>query len=182
MAWFSHLVPANRRRAKAAAALHEAVMTAARTPGLYRAGLAFDDFDGRFDMAVLHAVLVMRALREHGPEGQALAGALYERLFSGFDHALRETGTGDLRVGARMRELGEAYYGQARAIDAALSAPDPAAALGEMLARNEPRREAKAAVQLAAHVVDMARTLASLSPQDWLAGRVALPVFAEARE
>jgi cytochrome b pre-mRNA-processing protein 3 len=40
---------------------------------------------------------------------------------TGFDEALRDIGTGDLSVGKKIRKMGEAFYGRAKAYDEALA-------------------------------------------------------------
>ena len=105
----------------AARAAYECVMAAALDPSLYTGGVAADTFDGRFEMTALFASLAMRRLRHAGAPGRTLADALYRRLFSGFDYALREEGTGDATIAKKVRGLGERFYGLARAVDAGLA-------------------------------------------------------------
>lgn len=118
-----------------ARALYDAVLMEARRPDLYGEGGAPDTVDGRFDLLVLHAALVMRRLRGEGPAGQQLSQALFDRLFDDMDAALREMGTGDMSVGKKIKAMAEAFYGRAAAYDAALKAGDRAA-LGDVLWRN----------------------------------------------
>lgn len=115
--------------------LYDAVLAAARRPVLYGPAGAPDTVDGRFDMIVIHAVLLMRRLRAGGRKGQAASQALFDRMFDDMDAALREMGTGDLKVGRKIREMGEAFYGRAKAYDGALDAGDEAG-LADILARN----------------------------------------------
>jgi cytochrome b pre-mRNA-processing protein 3 len=147
-----------------AAALYVALLERAREPFLYGAQGVPDTVDGRFDMIVLHAALVMRHLREQGEAGQHLAQALFGRLFDDMDAALREMGIGDLSVGKKIKAMAEAFYGRAAAYDAALKAGDEAA-LQEALWRNlfdtDPQREA-AAASLAAYAVNADARLAPL--------------------
>lgn len=118
-----------------AAALYETLLDRAREPFLYGEDGAPDTVDGRFDIIVLHAALVMRRLREQGEEGQRLAQALFGRMFDDLDAALREMGIGDLSVGKKIKAMAEAFYGRAAAYDTALKAGD-AGALKEALWRN----------------------------------------------
>lgn len=115
---------------------HASIMAQALQPAFFGDGRVEDTFAGRFEVAALHSALALRRLRELGPTGQAFAQEVFDELFSGFDDALREIGTGDLRVGKKIRRIGEAFYGRARAYDAAL-APDAAeTALADAIARN----------------------------------------------
>jgi cytochrome b pre-mRNA-processing protein 3 len=113
--------------------LYGAIVTQARKPAFYRSYGVPDTVEGRFDLIVLHLVLVLA--RIDGPVGQdrgqpASAGrALGQKLFDEFcrdlDDNLREMGVGDLAVPKRMRGFAEAFYGRQVAYLAALAAPDP---------------------------------------------------------
>lgn len=118
-----------------AAALYRAMLEQAREPSLYGDEGAPDTVDGRFDLIVLHASLIMRHLRGEGEEGQRLAQALFARMFDDMDAALREMGIGDLSVGKKIKAMAEAFYGRAAAYDTALKAGDTAA-LKDALWRN----------------------------------------------
>lgn len=175
MEWLSHWFGGGSARRKAATRLHDAIVGQARRPEFYETGLAEDTLEGRFDLAVIHAAIVMRRLRELGPGGKALAKALFRQLFSGFDHALRETGTGDLRVGRKMRALGELYYGQARAIDEAMASENARAHMSDVFFRNAPMRGEEGAMRLADYVVEGAGSMAELTLEAFMEGQVAFP-------
>ncbi len=117
----THFFSSRKRRERAiAASLYEGIMAGALASDLYQVGLAEDTFMGRFQQVALHGALVMRQLRVHGPFGRAVSQRLYEMIFSGFDHAYRETGIGDSSISRKVRKLGEEFYGLARGLDAAL--------------------------------------------------------------
>src|SRR6185295_17528936 len=105
-------------------------------PDFYYDGGARDNFSGRFEMTSLHAALVFRRLRTAGASGKELAQECFDALFDGFDEALRDIGTGDLSVGKKIRKMGEAFYGRAKAYDEALAKDTPEGALEEALIRN----------------------------------------------
>ncbi|MEM8616823.1 MAG: ubiquinol-cytochrome C chaperone family protein [Pseudomonadota bacterium] len=146
---------------------HGVIQSAARQPSLYRARLAQDTLEGRFQQVALVACLVLRRLRDFGDEGRSLADAVYREVFSGFDHALREEGVGDASIARKMRGLGEEFFGLARAIDAAFNDAntgkvqegDLQKALSEILVRNGIIADARAS-HLASHVMDQAARLA----------------------
>lgn len=115
--------------------LYDDVLDAARRPALYGPNGAPDTVDGRFDLIVLHAILLLRRLRDGGEPGKRLAQLVFDIMFDDMDAALREMGTGDLSVGKRIKAMGEAFYGRAKAYEAALAAGDEAA-LAEAIARN----------------------------------------------
>ena len=79
---------------------------------------------GRFDMVLLHVVLVLRRLREGGEGGEgerALAQGLFDTFCRDMDHNLREMGISDQGVPRHMQRVGEAFYGRAQAYEAALA-------------------------------------------------------------
>ncbi|MGA8614896.1 MAG: ubiquinol-cytochrome C chaperone family protein [Xanthobacteraceae bacterium] len=104
------------------AALYGMIVTQARSPAFYTDYGVPDTVEGRFDLIVLHLVLLLRRLaREDGP-----AHSLGQRLFDTFcrdlDGNLREMGIGDLAVPKHMRRFGEAFYGRQAAYVAAFDA------------------------------------------------------------
>lgn len=160
----------------AGARLYDDVVAAARRPVLYGPAGAPDTVDGRFDMIIMHAVLVMRRLREDGEGGKAAAQALFDRMFDDMDAALREMGTGDLKVGTKIREMGEAFYGRAKAYDEALDSGD-AARLATIIARNlfgeqEDKSCDGAGRALARYMIDSESRLAQVDPAALIQGRV----------
>lgn len=101
--------------------LHQSIQAQALRPDFYFEGGARDNFSGRFEMTCLHGTLVFRRLRAAGQAGKALSQEVFDALFDGFDEALRDIGTGDLSVGKKIRKMGEAFYGRAKAYDDALA-------------------------------------------------------------
>src|SRR5258708_39434716 len=83
------------------------------------------------------------------------------------DGSLREMGVGDLAVPAKMRKIGEAFYGRQAVYLGALAAPDPEPLI-DALARNvftqEPRG-APTAGRLAAYARAVAARLADQNGQ-----------------
>jgi len=112
-----------------------ALLEASRRPFLFGANGAPDTVDGRFDMIVLHAVLLFRRLRPLGDAGKRFNQLIFDILFDDMDAGLREMGTGDLSVGKRIKEMGEAFYGRATAYEPVLDDPDQDA-LALILERN----------------------------------------------
>jgi cytochrome b pre-mRNA-processing protein 3 len=116
------------------AALYGAIVAQARTPAFYGAYGVPDTVLGRFDMVVLHAVLVVRRLRGSGAL-QALGQGVFDAFCRDMDDNLREMGVSDVGVPRTMRRIGEAFYGRARAYETALLA-DGDDALVAALMRN----------------------------------------------
>ena len=125
--------------------LYGAIVAQARSPVFYTHYGVSDSVEGRFELIVLHLMLVLRRL---GADGGAASerepslgpgSVVGQRLFDVFcrdlDDNLREMGVGDLAVPRRMRQFGEAFYGRQAAYGAALGAADPQE-LEKALARN----------------------------------------------
>jgi cytochrome b pre-mRNA-processing protein 3 len=119
----------------AAEHLYAAAAAQARTPALYMIMGAPDTVEGRFELLTLHVILLIDRLKDGPSEAVAIRQILFDVYLSNLDGALREMGVGDLTVGKRMRKLGEAFYGRARACEAAFRALPDARPLEEALAR-----------------------------------------------
>ncbi len=117
-----------------AARLAARTAEAGRAPSLFGPNRTPDTLDGRFEMAVLHAVLALRRLQRE-PRLAPLAQAFSDRFFRNLDAGLREAGVGDLTVPKTIKKLARAFYGRLGAYDSALKGGDEVA-LAEALARN----------------------------------------------
>ncbi len=118
----------------AAIALHAAAAAQGRLPALYRDMGAPDTVEGRFEMLTLHVVLLVDRLKDEPGAGE-VRQALFDTYIRDLDGALREMGVGDLAVGKKMRKLGEAFYGRAKAYDAAFKVLPDQAPLAEVVSR-----------------------------------------------
>jgi cytochrome b pre-mRNA-processing protein 3 len=116
-------------------AVYGMIVAQARSPEFYRDYGVPDTVAGRFDMIVLHLVLVLRRLRGQGKGLDPLGQQIFDRFCRDMDGNFREMGVGDLVVPRKMREVAEAFYGRAAAYEEALAAPDPAA-LADAVYRN----------------------------------------------
>ena len=114
-----------------AEALYDIIVAQSRKPEFYVHCGVPDTVDGRFDMIVLHAFVVLRRLKEgHRDTTQALL----EVIFDDMDRSLREMGAGDLGVSRRVKTMAKALYGRMAAYEEALDGDG--AALAEALRRN----------------------------------------------
>ncbi len=124
-------------------ALYGAIVAQARAAIFYTAYGVPDTVQGRFELIVLHLVLLLNRFARHNEPGPSRrpnpAQILGQRLFDVFcldlDDNLREMGVGDLAVPREMRRFGEAFYGRQAAYSAALAAADEGE-LEKALARN----------------------------------------------
>ena len=149
------------------ARLYGTIVAQARAASFYRIHGVPDTVNGRFEMVVLHLVLVLRRLEAEPPLGRELGQSLFDWFCSDMDGNLREMGVGDLAVPRRMRKIGEAFFGRQAAYTAALSSGD-AQSLSAALARNvfdAPEEAALGAPRLAAYMRLAAAKLAQQRAQ-----------------
>ncbi|MBI3446167.1 MAG: ubiquinol-cytochrome C chaperone family protein [Magnetospirillum sp.] len=130
-----------RRRSSIAHELYVSIINQARLPALYVDFCVPDTLDGRFDLIVLHAFLVMRRLRAIGPgdegsESREVAQALFDLMFADMDQNLRELGVSDTSVGKRIKQMVQAFYGRASAYEECLDAGGDGDGLSDALRRN----------------------------------------------
>ncbi len=116
-------------------ALHGEIVTASRQKVFFTDFAVPDTFEGRFELMTLNGGILLRQLQAWPQPGPQIAQDVVDRLFKGFDGALRESGVGDLAVARKMKTLAEAFLGRNQAYDTALRADDPDA-LRAVLARN----------------------------------------------
>lgn len=129
------MISRSRSPRRAAPHLYTSVVDAARAPVFYRDLEVPDSIEGRYEMIVLHMVLLLRRLRAAGGKQGRLAQALVDYMAADLDRSMRELGVGDLSVGKFMKRLGEGLYGRAAAYDGALDKGD-IVVLEMALARN----------------------------------------------
>jgi cytochrome b pre-mRNA-processing protein 3 len=113
--------PSNR----SIASLYGTIVAQARAAPFYRNYGVPDTVNGRFEMVVLHTVLVLRRLESEPAPVRRIGQALFDQFCRDMDGSLREMGVGDLAVPVKMRKIGEAFYGRQAAYRAALGAPGP---------------------------------------------------------
>jgi cytochrome b pre-mRNA-processing protein 3 len=132
-----------------------------------------DTLDGRFELICLHAFLYLHRLKSEYPQAHALAQAFFDTMFGDLDRALREMGTGDLRVGKEVKRMAQGFYGRARAYEKGIATDD--SALGTALARNLFGTVGSSPAQIdavAAYIRVAAEVLGRQAAADLLAGRV----------
>jgi len=176
-----------RRNANAdsIAALYGAIVAQARSPTFYNEFGVADTVEGRFDLIVLHLVLVLRRLSGAGQRGADFGQRLFDAFCRDLDGNLREMGVGDLAIPKRMRRFGEAFYGRQAAYVAALAADDPQD-FEKALARNILQAEGidDRAAHVACYARAAARQLDAQNDADLFGGIADFPdpeAFADAR-
>jgi len=115
--------------------LYGAIVAQARSPVFYSDYGVPDTVQGRFDLIVLHLVLLIEHIGQDDGRGRGFGQRLFDVFCRDLDGNLREMGVGDLAVPKRMRAFGEAFYGRQAAYLAAFAAAD-AQELEKALQRN----------------------------------------------
>lgn len=170
---FSRWVQGRRSLAE----LYAALATQARRPTFYTKLGVPDTVDGRFDLLVLHAWLVMHRLDDE-PESGELKQDLFDTMFDHLDLTVREMGAQDLGVGRRIKRMAEGFQGRASAYREAWLARDEAR-LREALRRNvfgNTTATDDALAALSRYVGDALGSLEKTEKAALLAGRIAWPV------
>lgn len=128
--------------------VYAVIVNQARQPEFYLNCGVPDSPDGRFDMIMVHAFLVLRRLKNDQDKSADLAQAIFDLMFADIDQNLREMGVGDLGVGKRVKAMAEAFYGRVQAYEEGLENNDDTLALA--LERNLYRKVSPAPAQTSA--------------------------------
>jgi len=136
--------------------IYASLVEQARQPSFYLSCDVPDTPDGRFDMILVHAVLVLRRLKRDHDKTADLSQSVFDLMFADMDQNLRELGIGDMGVGKRIKAMAKAFYGRAQAYEAGLE-EETTDALNQALARNLYRKTSPGAAHIAA-IADYMRT------------------------
>lgn len=110
-------------RAGTARKFYGSIVTQARRQPFYADWGIPDTPQGRFEMVVLHLVLVVRRLTREGAAGGSLARALNETFIADMDDSMREMTFGDLRVPREIKQVTAALLDRHEAYADALQDP-----------------------------------------------------------
>jgi cytochrome b pre-mRNA-processing protein 3 len=121
--------------ARSIAALYGAIVAQARSATFYADYGVPDTLEGRFDLIVLHLVLLLSRIDREAVAGRDFGQALFDEFCRDLDANLREMGVGDLAVPKKMQAFGEAFYGRKAAYLTSLAEADERA-FEKALARN----------------------------------------------
>jgi cytochrome b pre-mRNA-processing protein 3 len=115
--------------------LYGAIVAHARNPALYTGIGVADTVDGRFEMVVLHTILVVERLQQGDEGDRAVSQQIFDLFCVDMDRSLRELGVGDFGVPKRMKAMAERFYGRAGSYRGSLASGDEAG-LADSLSRN----------------------------------------------
>jgi cytochrome b pre-mRNA-processing protein 3 len=162
-------------RADSIARLYGMIVAQARAPAFYRIYEVPDTVTGRFEMLVLHAVLLLRRLAGEPEPLRRLGQAIFDRFCSDMDANMREMGVGDLTVPKKMHRVGAAFYDRQGDYQAALATPEGllATALAQHIYQSNERPAQ--AERLATYVRAAARHLADQDSASLARGECTFP-------
>ena len=98
---------------------YRAIVAQSRQPRFYADWLVPDTVTGRFDMISLHLALLLRRLKGES-SAREFGQALVDLFFRDMDRSLRELGVTDLGVPAKVKKMGNVFYGLVGALGDAL--------------------------------------------------------------
>ena len=155
-------------------ALYGTIVAQARSATFYADYRVPDTVEGRFDLIVLHLVLLLNRLAR-AEAARGLGQDLFDAFCRDLDANLREMGVGDLAVPKRMQTFAEAFYGRQAAYLAALDAADERV-FEKALARNIfPAGNDAGAAQLARYARAAVTSLDAQDDGALLRGEVVFP-------
>jgi cytochrome b pre-mRNA-processing protein 3 len=157
--------------------LYGAIVAQSRLPVFYSHYAVPDTVEGRLDMIMLHALLLL-LYRMRGEESalQAIGQRVFDRFCADMDDNLREMGVGDLAVPKVMQRIASAFYGRAKVYEAALAGDgDLVAALRRNIYAPTQGEAAQAAERLAGYVRAAVAHLRQIGAQDLAAGALSFP-------
>lgn len=95
---------------KAGEALYAAAVSQSRQVVFYTDYGVKDEIGARFELLVLHVVLLINRLKSENEQHRETSQALFDSLLLALDDTLREQGVGDLTVPKKMKKLSQQVY------------------------------------------------------------------------
>lgn len=166
----------SRRSCRAATieALYGAIVAQARMPVFYLEYAVPDTVNGRFEMILMHAGLLLDRLSGEAAATRAIGQEVFDRFCQDMDDTLRERGISDVKVPKEMKRVAEAFYGRQAAYRTALYGSDPQA-LPDALRRNVYAGGPDKAERMAAYLRAVVESLHGQDAADLTDGRLAWP-------
>lgn len=104
--------------------LYLEIVRQSRHPDFYEKYGVADTLEGRFDMIVIHAFLVLHRFKNDHDKTEAIAQVMFDLMFADLDRSLRELGIGDVGISVRIKKMVEAFYGRIQAYEEGLDKSD----------------------------------------------------------
>ena len=164
----------SREESAKSANLYAEIVAAARQPVLYERMGVPDTVDGRFEMILLHVVLLFHRLGPEGEAGKTIGQGAFDTFIPEMDRGIREMGVGDLGVPRRMKAIGKSFYGRLESYGRALTEGDRPG-LANALSRNLfPTGTEGSTAALANYAFDTVRRLSEVPLATFASGRLGL--------
>lgn len=155
--------------------VYNKIVEQARRPHFYAALRVPDTIDGRYDLIMLHAILVFYRLgKEKDEKASAFSQEVFDLFFQDMDRNLRELGVGDVIVPKKIKKMAEMFYGRAGVYTEAIETGDHEA-LTRAIDRNlfADEGDPVAASAIAAYMEATTESLKGETLQSLLSGNVA---------
>lgn len=163
------------RRTATIEALYGAIVAQARLPVFYLDYGVPDTVNGRFEMILLHAGLLLDRLSGEAGAARAVGQGVFDRFCQDMDDTLRERGVSDVKVPKEMKRVAEAFYGRLAAYRTALHGTDPQALPGALRRNVYSGVSDQRAERMAIYVRDLMDSLRGQNADDLAEGRLAWP-------
>lgn len=153
-------------------ALYASAVAQARLPAFYTDLGASDTPEGRFEVYTLHVILLIERLKGQGEQAAETSQGLFDAYVRGLDDAFREWGIGDSSLARKVKKLGQAFYGRAKAYDDAVAALPDRTALEALLARTIQAESGSAPARLTDYILETRQSLAAQPLAELAEGQV----------
>ena len=124
MGFFSKIFGKKDAAFEDASRIYAKLMSQARRVEFYGDNAAPDNYDGRIDVLTLHMAAMLRALADHGEQGERLSQALYDVMRDDFEVAMREEGLSDTGIKKRIKPMMQLFFTRVKAYAEAMSSDE----------------------------------------------------------
>ena len=98
------------------------IVDISRNPDFYSKYKVPDTTDGRFEILLLHLIILIRKLKKDRKE--YLSQSIVDLMFSSIDLSFREEGVGDLSIPKKMKKVGMVFYGRSSSLEEIMNTQD----------------------------------------------------------
>lgn len=102
--------------------LYYKIVSISREAGFYSKCKVPDTTDGRFEILLLHLIILIRKLKKDRKE--QLSQSVVDLMFSSIDLSFREEGVGDLSIPKKMKKVGMVFYGRSTSLEDIMDTQD----------------------------------------------------------
>ena len=102
--------------------LYYKIVSFSRNKEFYSKCKVPDTTDGRFEILLLHLIILIRKLKKDRKE--RLSQSIVDLMFSSIDLSFREEGVGDLSIPKKMKKVGMVFYGRSTSLEVIMNTQD----------------------------------------------------------